>query len=245
MNYSFLNKKLHNSNPSIVANALFLIALLLVGKADPMAIVFAYVFETIIIGLVHVVKLFYIFKNNKPGKRESKVGNFLLIPFFIIHYGIFVAIQSIFLYTAFAINDERFSTSLSFSNFVQIFHLEGFKLVVLSILATHIASFYFSFLKVKKYNQQHLGAYMVKPYLRIFLQQFLAIIPFFFLFFMNAVGIVAAILLILMRTLLDYYFLSIAKDAKKIKALALRIMDQKKPEELPKIEATLKVFFEE
>ncbi|NHN28034.1 hypothetical protein FIA58_020340 [Flavobacterium jejuense] len=244
MKYDFFKNKLQN-NPSIIANALFLIALVLIGKVDPMAIVFAYVFETIIIGLVHVVKLFYIIRNNKPGKRESKVGNFLLIPFFIIHYGIFVAIQSIFLYTAFAINDDRFSTSLSFSNFVEIFHLEGFKLVALSILATHVASLYFSFLKTKKYENQNLGAYMIKPYLRIFMQQFLAIIPFLFLFFTNAVGLTAAILLIIMRTILDYYLTTIAKDSKKIKALAIRIMDQNKPEELPKIEATLKVFFEE
>ena len=48
-----------------------------------------------------------------------------------------------------------------------------------------------------------------------------------------------------MRTILDYYLTTIAKDSKKIKALGIRIMDQNKPEELPKIEATLKVFFEE
>lgn len=244
MKYDFFKNKLQN-NPSIIANALFLIALVLIGKADPMAIVFAYVFETIIIGLLHIIKLFYIINNNEPRKRESKAGNFLLIPFFLIHYGIFVAIQSIFLYTAFAINDDRFSTSLSFSNFVEIFHLEGFKLVALSILARHLASLYFSFLKTKMYENQNLGAYMIKPYLRIFMQQFLAIIPFLFLFFTNAVGLIAAILLIIMRTILDYYLTIIAKDSKKIKALAIRIMDQNKPEELPKIEATLKVFFEE
>lgn len=146
MKYDFFKNKLQN-NPSIIANALFLIALVLIGIADPMAIVFAYVFETIIIGLLHIIKLFYIIKNKEPGKRESKAGNFLLIPFFIIHYGIFVSIQSIFLYTAFAINDDRFSTSLGFSNFMEIFHLDGFKLVVFSIVSTHLASFYFSFLK--------------------------------------------------------------------------------------------------
>lgn len=241
---TFFKNKLQN-NHSIIANALFLIALVLIDKADPMAIVFAYVFETIIIGLFHIIKLFYIIKNKEPLKRESKGGNFLLIPFFMIHYGIFVAIQSIFLYTAFAINDDRFSTSLSVSNFVEIFYLEGFKLVAFSILASHVASFYFSFLKIKKYENQNLGAYMIKPYLRIFMQQFLAIIPFFFWFFMNSVGLVAAILLIIIRMVLDYYLATIAKDSKKINTLAIRIMDKNKPEELPKIEATLKVFFEE
>ena len=49
-------------NTAIVFNAVFLIVLLISGNVNPMAIVFAYVFETIIIGLIHAIKLFYIIK---------------------------------------------------------------------------------------------------------------------------------------------------------------------------------------
>ena len=43
-----------NTNNAIILNAVFLIAILLFLEiANPMAIVFAYIFETIIIGLIH------------------------------------------------------------------------------------------------------------------------------------------------------------------------------------------------
>lgn len=234
-----------NNSNSIFLQSIFLIALLVMGKADPMAIVFAYIFETVIIGIIHVVKLFYVVSYNEPEKGNSKILDYFSIPFFLIHYGAFVAIQSVIIYTGFAIKDNRFSTSLSFSNFIDIFNLEGFKLVVFSIIISHLFSFYFCFLKERKYKNENLGAYMVKPYLRIFIQQFLAIIPFFFLIFMDSVSIIAAVLLIIMRVVLDFYLAIIAKDSNKINKLAKRIMNKNKPEELPEIELSLKLFFEE
>ena len=140
-----------NTNNAIILNAVFLIALLFLDIANPMAIVFAYVFETIIIGLIHGVKLFYVIKyDNIPGKIETKFINYISIIFFFVHYGFFVLVQSLFLYTAFAINDDQFSTSLSLNNFKIIFNLDGFYIVSISIIFTHLAEFYFNFLKNKK-----------------------------------------------------------------------------------------------
>lgn len=232
------------TNNAIILNAVFLVALLILGIANPMAIVFAYVFETLIIGLIHAVKLFYIIRyDNEPGKIEKKLANFVSIFFFLIHYGFFVAIQSIFLYTAFAINDDRFSTSLNPNNLLVIFNLEGFNLVAISIIMMHFAEFYFNFILNKKYLNQNFGSYFSKPYLRIFIQQFLAIIPFFFLFFTNKAGIIAAFLLIIMRAVLDIYLNQIAKNPKLIKKLA-QFLSKSKPEELEKTEKIVTSFFD-
>lgn len=229
----------------IIVNALFLIGLLLLGKADPMAIVFAYVFETIIIGIFHFIKLLIIVVGNEKQKWSEKLVDLYGSFFFLIHYGAFVAIQSVFLYTAFAIKDDRFSTSLRFSNFTDLFYLEGFVVVAFSIIMTHLASFFFSFLREKKYQQASLEAYMIKPYLRIFIQQFLAIIPLCFLCFTDKVGVVVAILLIDMRAFVDFYFNRVAQNPERIKQLALKILNKEKQHELPKIEKSLKAFFEE
>ena len=232
------------TNNAILLNAVFLVALLLLGKADPMAIVFAYVFETIVIGLIHALKLFFIIRyDNVPGKIETKLINFASIFFFLIHYGFFVAVQSVFLYTTFAINDDRFSTSLNPNNFLVIFDLEGFYLVAFSIIITHLAEFYFNFIKNKKYLNQDFSSYFSKPYLRIFVQQFLAIIPFIFLFLSNYVGVIAALLLILIRTILDIYIDQIGKNPQKIKKLA-KFLTKAKPEEFEKVEKTLFTFFD-
>ena len=232
------------TNNAILLNAVFLAGLLFLKIANPMAIVFAYVFETVIIGLFHGVKLFYVIRyDNKPGEIESKFINYVSIIFFFIHYGFFVAVQSLFLYTAFAINDDRFSTSLSLNNFKAIFSLDGFYLVSISIVVTHLVEFYFNFLKNKKYLNQIFGDFFAKPYLRIFMQQFLAIVPFLFLFATNYVGIIAALLLIIMRTLLDLYLNQLARNPEKIKKLA-RYLSKNKPEDLEKTEKSLTTFFD-
>lgn len=240
---SFQNKAV--TNKALIFNALFLIFMLAVGKADPMAVVFAYVFETVIIGILHLVKLGVIIRHNKPEQGSSTLFDYFVIPFFLIHYGAFVAIQSIIIYTIFAIKDERFSTSLSLNNFANIFNLEGFKWVALSLFVSHIFSLYFSFIKRKKYQNQSLGAYVIKPYLRIFIQQVLAIVPAFFLIYMEKVGVIGAVLLIVLRTALDYYFAVIASNPAKLNRLALLLLDKNKPNELQKIEQSLKAFLEE
>jgi len=45
------------SNAILWANALFLFLLLALHMADPLTIVFAYFLETIIIGVIHLLKL--------------------------------------------------------------------------------------------------------------------------------------------------------------------------------------------
>ncbi len=77
---SFQNKAV--TNKALIFNALFLIFMLAVGKADPMAVVFAYVFETVIIGILHLVKLGVIIRHNKPEQGSSTLFDYFVIPFF-------------------------------------------------------------------------------------------------------------------------------------------------------------------
>ena len=235
-----------HSNQGVFLNALFLMALLFVGKADPMAIVFAYVLETIIIGVIHVVKLFLIVYANPVLKSESKIVNYIMIPFFWFHYGFFVCIQTLFLYLGFAIKDDRFSTSLNISNFIQIFELEGFYWVAISLVLTHFMGFYFNFYKTKKFVGEQFSRYFMKPYLRIFIQQFLAIVPFIFLIFYDNVGLVAALFLIFLRAILDWYLNALATNPEKLRKIALSLVKNKNdPEELIELQKTVQVFCEE
>jgi hypothetical protein len=228
-----------------VVQALFLIILVLTQKANPMAIVFVYVFETVVIGVINAVKLLYLSIYNPDKNSADYWLHFLTIPFFVLHFGGFVAIQTIFIYTGFAIYDDNLSTSLSWKNYQAIFEMDGFLWVFVSVVITNFFSFYNAFLKPKKYKQPDVAMYFIKPYIRIFVQQFLAIVPFLFLVFTNKVGMIAAILLVLMRTFVDFYFQQFSNNPIAIKKLALKIMNKDNPNELPKIEKSLQVFFEE
>ena len=238
----FLNQ--NNSNRIVVLNTLFLIALLVTGNANPMAIVFAFVFETVIIGLIHIVKLICLIPyGDDQSRTQSKFLKVALIGFFLIHYGFFVFIQSTFLYLAFTLFDTRFSTSLSFDNLKVILQLEGFYFAMLSISLGHIVEFFFNFIKNKKYKDLNFIKYYPKPYLRIFIQQFVAIIPFFFLFFGNSVGFIAALMLILIRAFMDLYLNGISRKPARLDKIT-RYLSKEKPEEYEKVKEMLLVFFE-
>lgn len=232
-----------NSNWLVLVNALFLTALLLTGKANAMAIVFAYIFETVIIGVIHVVKLFFIIRyTNQPGIVEKGIANYALILFFIFHYGFFIFIQSSFLYMAFFFENNK-SITINWESIKVIMDLKGFYIAMISISFIHVIELLFNFIKPKRYYQKDLGKYFSKPYLRIFIQQFVVIIPFFFMVFSSQIGLVAAILLIFIRTIIDFYLNDIGKRPKRIEKMA-RFLTKSKPEEYEKTKETLTVFFE-
>lgn len=227
-----------------LVQAFFFLILLLADMVDPMSVVFVYIFETIIIGFFNVVKLFFLCVYNQQKGGEYWIA-FLMIPFFVLHFGCFVGVQTILMYTVFAIYDSNLSTSLSWENYQTILELEGSYLVSISLILLHLFTFYKTFLVPKKYIDQKASLYFSKPYIRIIIQQLLVIIPFCFFFFTDEIGKTAAILLVVMQSFLDYYFYKLANNPLLIKNLANKMLDKNKPEDLAKIEKSLLVFFEE
>ena len=66
----------------------------------------------------------------------------------------------------------------------------------------HFGKFIVDFIMGKKYLKFTPEDIMIKPYVRIFIQQFVVIIAFFFIVF-NQVGIIVAILIITFRLVID------------------------------------------
>lgn len=238
---SFLNQS--NSNWIVILNALFLIVLLLTGKANPMAIVFAYIFETVIIGVIHVMKFFLVIRyTNQPGIVEKGIANYALILFFIFHYGFFIFIQSSFLYMAFFFETNK-SITINLESIRVIMSLKGFNVAMISISFIHVIELFFNFIKNKRYYHQDIKKYFSKPYLRIFIQQFVVIIPFFFMVFSSQIGLVAALLLIAIRTTIDFYLNDIGKRPRRLEKIA-RFLTKNKPEEYEETKESLKVFLD-
>ena len=71
---------------------------------------------------------------------------------------------------------------------------------------------------------------MFKPYVRICIQQFVVIIAFFFIVFGN-VGVIAAILLILFRLLVDLVLESIRENAEMLEILSEKLANEKASKE--------------
>lgn len=201
----FLPKK---RNSFVWFNAAFLLFLLFKGEVSALTIVIAYFLETIIIGIVYAFKFFTIISHdNSKNKEKSGTANYGLIGFFLVHYGFFIAIQLIFVFAFLEISDESIKEAFNLiENLTYVLSLDGMSLVLLSIVIYNFADYLLNFILPKKYETATINKTFAEPYVRIFIQQFAVILGGFFMIFSQGVLFVA-ILLILIRSLIELYFI--------------------------------------
>ncbi len=208
-------------------NILLLIVLVAIGKIDASTILFGYFLESIIIGVFNAVKMY---RCNSTG--DNTKNKLFLIGFFLFHYGFFIAVQSIFLFAIFGISDnslikEPFNL---ITNYKTVLALEGMNIMLLVLAVGQVFKYYFDFIVPKKYEQFTTSEIMFKPYARIFIQQFVVIIGGFFIIF-SVAPILTAILLILIRSLIDFFFVAIRENSVLLDRIVDKMYDGKTPKE--------------
>ncbi|MGF2413812.1 MAG: DUF6498-containing protein, partial [Ferruginibacter sp.] len=154
---------------------------------DAQPVFLVYCMETVIIGLVNVIKMacITIFVRQKDvwenGGSNSMQSGWFFIFFFIIHYGFFVFIQTqIFFAVSKMIPDRSFL--MSYSKIPELLGDNG-KLMLLIFIAYYTVQSIFSFFSSGNYKTISLGRQMFEPYMRIFVQQFVVILGSIFLTF--------------------------------------------------------------
>ena len=191
----------NKQNLFIWLNAIFLILLLIIGKADPLTIVMAYFLETIIIGVVNAFKMYKVISTNRRGDR-----NYFLIIFFLVHYTFFVAVQLIFVFAFLQMNDPNIKSGFNLiDNLDYVMSLKGMTLVLTSIFIYNLADYYYNFIIPETYRKTSETILFAMPYPRIIIQQFAVILGGFFIVFTSGIYAVA-ILLILFRTAIELLF---------------------------------------
>jgi hypothetical protein len=210
------------NNILVWANACFLLLLLLFNLVDSLTIVFAYFLETIVIGIFHIVKLWIVSIHGKASvsKKSLQLKGLPLVLFFVAHYGIFVGVQSVFAFALFeGIIPEITDAFHLIHNYGYVMTRAGMTVIMASLVVTNLGYFYTNFWANEKYKEYTTGAIFIKPYARIFIQQFVVILAFFF-FIIFSTPKVAAILLIVFRLLVDLVMVSLNKDSQTLDALA-------------------------
>ena len=189
-------------------NVLGLVLLICFGRIEPYTVVFGYFLETIIIGLFNVVKMFFASKNDDSGSSI-----WFLIPFFIFHYGMFVAVQSIFAFVIIGIGGQSFINEPFdlIDNYTKVLSLEGMEYVLPLFVITQFIKLLFDFVLTNKTKEFTVSEIMTKPYVRIFIQQFVVIIAMFFIMFSKS-GVIAALLLVVFRGLVDFFMAGIREN---------------------------------
>lgn len=148
-----------------------------------------YCLETIMVGIFTIFKLgitAFMVRDTQT-KIDRANGNnltgFFLIPFFIVHYGMFAAIQTAIFWSVGSI-EEHYGVSgwdILFK-FPSYLDASG-KLMMLTLFMTYFMVFIKDYLASGYYKTAPLATLMFEPYKRIFIQQFTVIVGAMFLEF--------------------------------------------------------------
>jgi hypothetical protein len=191
-------------------NFVILLILVFSGEVSAVSILYAYFFESIIIGFFNIAKMLYCHYYTE--KKEGPIIGLIL--FFTFHYGFFIGVQSVFLFAIISMSghsviSEPFHLLENYGNALESL---GVYFVLLVLILGQILKFIFDFIKPRKYLEFSAYEIMFMPYLRIIIQQFVVILGSFFIVFSEA-SLVTALILIIMRFVLDLFFSSIRKDS--------------------------------
>ncbi len=181
---------------------------------DPLFVVMAYFFETIIIGVIHVFKMGIVLRMGKAQALEEKTNPSQslhhpgIILFFMVHYYLFVAGQSIFIFSFFANKVPAFKSGFNvIANYAWLFRQPDFVLLFAIQAVTQVTYTLRYWVLPAKYREQTIQGMFIQPYIRIFIQQFATILAGFFFIVMQS-GFAAAVLVVLFRLLVDSLLLS-------------------------------------
>jgi len=175
---------------------------------SPVAVFIVYCFETIIIGFFNLVKMGIVTAIKKTDiwynqGSQSRVSGFMFMLFFLVHYGMFVAIQMGLFFAVSGIGDQY---HLSFFNFFykwpQLINEDA-----LIMLAAFVVGYGYKmlqeFILSGEYKTISLSILMFQPYMRIFIQQITVILGSIFLAF--GAGKVFILIFALVKIVFEVY----------------------------------------
>ncbi len=153
---------------------------------DVFAIMILYWLESVIVGFLNVVRMIKINNNSLNSK---------FIPFFIVHFTIFMFVYLFFILSIFKPHLNEFNNQVEgivslFKYFSNIFI--SFSLLFLS----HGISFAYNFVYKKEYKKINLKKQMLKPYRRIVIMHFVLIFSSIIMTRLNITIDVSAILVL-------------------------------------------------
>ncbi|MCK6615055.1 MAG: DUF6498-containing protein [Ignavibacteriaceae bacterium] len=178
---------------------------------DAMNIVFIYITETVIIGLLNVPKILLAQKNpnntSESAPPGSIGGRIFVTVFFLVHYNMFNFGQIQIILPALSSSAEGIEGFISY-----IIENEFMHYAVLSIVVTHTVSLWFDYIQPGVYKEASPVLMMFIPYPRIFIQQFVAIFGSFLLLAFGA-PVLMLVLLQFLKIAVEIFTHQVLKNA--------------------------------
>ncbi|MFH0875861.1 MAG: DUF6498-containing protein [archaeon] len=189
----FQNYKNYFSVPVLIAANIVPLIMVLFFGANLFEILILYWSESAIIGFFNIIKMALAQGGNE---KHANVQKLFLIPFFMMHYGIFMSVHLVFILILSGI------ISLNTPNFNWISALTNIIIGFISLFASHAISFFTNYIGNKEYKTALAGLLIFSPYGRIIIMH-LTILFGMFIFMLTGYSIIVLVLLIILKTLVD------------------------------------------
>jgi len=207
VNYTFRKKLTRDDWVIIISNLIPVFGVWFLGWSAVEAFI-VYALETLIIGILTVLKLFIAtFYRKKDDWQNNgsttKVSGLFFIFFFIMHFGIFAAVQtSIFAGTAGIIPQGKSPLYFFFNWWTYINKDIGYMLA--GFIISYLARDFLPFLHRGDYKNVPMMLLIFQPYGRIIIQQFTVILGSMFLTF--KLGVAFILVFALVKIFVEVYF---------------------------------------
>lgn len=189
----------------IAANMVPVMGVLLLGWGV-FDVLLLYWTENVVIGVFNVLRMMLV----QPANPVAWFTKLLMVPFFVVHYGMFTAVHGFFLMALF--QDETAAWNLSgpadsvpdmfFATLAAILERPGALLVIGSLLISHGYSFVANYMGRGENLRASLRQLMTQPYTRVIVMH-VTIIGMGFLVLLTGTKTVGVLLLVALKTGVD------------------------------------------
>jgi hypothetical protein len=213
MGFSINKIKPNKENYVVWLTAVYMTIGLFVFKWNPIVILLAYFIETIVIGCIHLVKMTLTALYSKSNSVPKVVG-LIFVPFFFVHFFLFIAVQLFFVLTILDIKGNHTVDHSLFGNYAALLEYPDLKYAYFMIIISNVFYETKRFFLPKKYQYSDSQKLMGEPYSRVIIQQFVAIFSGFILLLYNNAASVA-FLLIIMKLFTDLFGIQLTSKDKQ------------------------------
>jgi hypothetical protein len=183
-----IKKKLTRSDYFIIAANLLPVVGVWLWNWSPVQVFMVYALETVIIGLFTLLKMGIITAVRKTdtwynGPNRTKQSGLFFMFFFLVHFGMFVAIQTGLFIQVSGIGKTFHRGFFDFFiHWPQYLGNDAFYMLA-GFVISYGFSMYWNFIRTRQYRTISMMQLMFQPYGRIFIQQFTVILGSMFLSF--------------------------------------------------------------
>jgi hypothetical protein len=178
-----------------IANAVPIAGVLFLGwKVFPLVLL--YWLENVVVGGFNVAKLLLA----QPREPAYWAGKLFLVPFFIVHFGMFTFVHGVLVLALFGPKDTQpFDILATVPPAIRANHLGW---AVVTLVLSHGLSFYWNYVKNGEYQRASLNALMGQPYGRVMVLHFTVLFGGWIVMAFGS-PLLALVLLVVIKTATD------------------------------------------